>query len=142
MRKSTHWDEIGLVSPARTASGHRRYGPAEITRLYHALALRRTGLRLERAAALLDEQDPAPAATLRAHLADLDADLARARVLRDRLAGALDALAQVDPDTAERSTANDSKLLMKVIETMTMFGGYVHGYRTAETSACTTRPEH
>lgn len=132
VRVLRHWDEIGLVSPARTASGHRRYGPAEITRLYRALALRRAGLRLERVAALLDEQDPHPAATLRAHLADLDADLSRARVLRDRLAGALDALVQVDPDTAERPMAGDSELLMKVIETMTMFEGYVHGYRTAE----------
>ena len=41
-----HWEELGLVTPARTAAGHRRYGPSEITRLYQALALRQAGLRL------------------------------------------------------------------------------------------------
>ena len=35
-----HWEGLGLVTPARTAAGHRRYGPSEITRLYQALALR------------------------------------------------------------------------------------------------------
>jgi DNA-binding transcriptional MerR regulator len=23
-----HWEELGLVAPARTAAGHRRYGPS------------------------------------------------------------------------------------------------------------------
>lgn len=127
VRVLRHWDEIGLVSPSRTTAGHRRYGPAEITRLYRALALRRTGLRLGQIVALLAERDPAPGATLRAHLADLDADLRRRRELRDRLAGAPNAM-----DTPGDGAPADAELLMKVIETMTMFNGFVHGYRAAE----------
>src|SRR5450631_4374754 len=78
-----HWEQIGLVAPARTGAGHRRYGSSEIVRLYRALALRQTGLRLSQIATLLNEQDPRPAATLRAHLAALEADLQRRGVLRD-----------------------------------------------------------
>jgi DNA-binding transcriptional MerR regulator/protein-L-isoaspartate O-methyltransferase len=133
VRVLRHWDEIGLVCPSRTAAGHRRYGPAEVTRLYRALALRQTGLRLEQVAALLAEQDPAPAATLRAHLADLDAELRRRCELRDRFAGALVRFDQhVDARDRDDGSGGGAELLMKVIETMMMFEGYVHGYRTEE----------
>src|SRR5580700_4213743 len=114
-----HWEELGLVTPARTAAGHRRYGPGEITRLYQALALRQAGLRLAQIKTLLDGRDPQSAATtLRAHLAELDADLHRRGLLRDRLAAALGAL---DHDDAEGDRlgggpADDAELLMKVIE--------------------------
>ncbi|MGF7235384.1 MAG: methyltransferase, partial [Frankia sp.] len=127
-----HWEHIGLVTPTRTLAGHRRYGPSEIIRLYRALALRQAGLRLGQIATLLDEQDPQPAATLRAHLAELNADLERRGVLRDRLAAALGAFDDADRDGLGRPPAHDSEVLMKVIETMTMFDQYVHGYRTEE----------
>jgi DNA-binding transcriptional MerR regulator len=120
VRVLRHWDEIGVVSPARTAAGHRRYGPAEIIRLYRALALRRTGLRLEQVGALLGDADPDPAATLRAHLAELEDDLRERTRLRDRLREALAA------------GAAGTTPLMRVIETMTMVDGYVHGYRLRE----------
>jgi ubiquinone/menaquinone biosynthesis C-methylase UbiE/DNA-binding transcriptional MerR regulator len=128
-----HWEELGLVTPARTAAGHRRYGPGEITRLYQALALRQAGLRLGQVKTLLDARDPESAATtLRAHLAELDADLHRRGLLRDRLAAALGALHDADDDNPGRPPVDDAELLMKVIETMTMFDRYVHGYHTAE----------
>ena len=130
-----HWEELGLVTPARTAAGHRRYGPSEITRLYQALALRQAGLRLAQIKTLLDARDPQSAATtLRAHLAELDADLHRRGLLRDRLAAALGALdhEDADHDRLDRAPVDDAELLMKVIETMTMFDQYVHGYRAAE----------
>jgi DNA-binding transcriptional MerR regulator/SAM-dependent methyltransferase len=132
-----HWEELGLVTPARTSAGHRRYGPAEITRLYQALALRQAGLRLAQIKELLDGRDPQSAATtLRAHLAELDADLHRRGLLRDRLAaalGALDGAHDGAHDGAlDQGGADDAELLMKVIETMTMFERYVHGYRAAE----------
>jgi DNA-binding transcriptional MerR regulator len=130
-----HWEELGLVTPARTAAGHRRYGPSDITRLYQALALRQTGLHLAQIKTLLDARDPQSAATtLRAHLAGLDADLHRRGLLRDRLAAALGALdhEDADPGQLDRAPVDDAELLMKVIETMTMFDQYVHGYRAAE----------
>jgi DNA-binding transcriptional MerR regulator len=89
VRVLRHWDAMGVVSPSRTSSGHRRYGPADVTRLYRALSLRRTGLGLHRIAALLDDDDPDPTATLRAQLATVDDSLQRQTELRDRLAIAL-----------------------------------------------------
>jgi DNA-binding transcriptional MerR regulator/trans-aconitate methyltransferase len=128
-----HWEELGLVTPARTAAGHRRYGPSEITRLYQALALRQAGLRLGQIKTLLDARDPESAATtLRAHLAELDADLHRRGLLRDRLAAALGAWDAPDRAHLDQPPVDDAELLMKVIQTMTMFDKYVHGYRTAE----------
>jgi DNA-binding transcriptional MerR regulator len=125
-----HWEQIGLVSPSRTAAGHRRYGPAEITRLYRAMALRQTGLRLGQIVTLLDAQDPDPAATLRVHLAELEADLQRRTQLRDRLAAALASHDDARPDDPD----HPAEMLMKVIESMTMFDQYVHGYHTEESS--------
>jgi len=130
-----HWEELGLVAPGRTAAGHRRYRPSDITRLYQALALRQAGLRLAQIKTLLDRRDPETAATtLRAHLAELDADLHRRGLLRDRLAAALGAIDEAGQDQhhLDRPPADDAELLMKVIETMTMFDQYVHGYHAAE----------
>lgn len=128
VRVLRHWENLRVLTADRTQNGHRRYGPAQVTRLYRALALRRTGLSLGRIASLLDEQDPDPATTLRAHVAELDADLRHRTQLRDRLAGVLAQL--------EHASVNDDDpkagLLMKVIETMTMFEQYVHGYQQQE----------
>jgi DNA-binding transcriptional MerR regulator len=124
VRVLRHWEDMGLVTPERTASGHRRYGPAQVTRLYRAVALRRAGLGLGQIAALLAERDPDPAATLRTHLGQLEEDLRRRGELRDRLAAALRAY--------DGAGDGDAVLLMKVIETMTMFQQYVHGYQAEE----------
>lgn len=127
MRVLRHWEDVGVFSADRTPNGHRRYDPAQVTRLYRALALRRTGLGLRQIAALLDQQDPDPASTLRAHVAELDADLRHRSELRDRLAGVLAQL-----EYPEASDDRNDGLLMKVIETMTMFEQYVHGYQQQE----------
>ena len=114
VRVLRHWDEIGLVSPPRTASGHRRYTPAEVAQLYRALALRQMGLRLDQVAALLAGQDPTPRATLRAHLERVEADLHARGALSDRLIEVLDHVNRHYDGDAE----TDAQLLMKVIEKM------------------------
>jgi DNA-binding transcriptional MerR regulator len=85
VRVLRHWEDVGMISADRLPTGHRRYGPAQVTRLFRALALRRTGLGLRQIAALLDEQESDPAVTLRAHVQELDEDLRRRGELRDRL---------------------------------------------------------
>ncbi|GAA4118023.1 hypothetical protein GCM10022215_19160 [Nocardioides fonticola] len=126
VRVLRHWDAVGVVTPERTEGGHRRYGPDQVTRLYQALALRRTGLGLQAIAGLLDDTgtdtgtDSGTITALRDHLDRVEADLRRQRRLRDRLAAALDHPA---PDQ-----------LMRVIESMTMFEQYVHGYRADESA--------
>jgi DNA-binding transcriptional MerR regulator len=113
VRVLRHWDEIGLVSPGRSAGGHRSYAAEDVARLYRALALRQMGLPLGRIKALLTESDPSPLTTLRAHLERVEADLAARRELRHRLVEVLDRL--------DASADADPTLLVKVIEKMTMF---------------------
>ncbi len=131
VRVLRHWEDLGLLSADRSPHGHRRYGPAQVTRLYRALALRRTGLGLRQIGALLDEQDPDPLTTLRAHVADLQEDLRRRGELHERLAGVLTSLEDASPTGG--GPDQQAHALMKVIETMTMFEQYVHGYQSEET---------
>ncbi|WP_433801865.1 methyltransferase [Actinomycetospora sp. CA-084318] len=125
VRVLRHWDEVGIVRPGRTPSGHRRYGSPEITRLYRALALRRTGLGLEAIGRALDEQTPDPTAVLEDHLAQLETEIERSVRLRDRLRAAL----------------SDDGSVMAVISAMTMVDGYVHGYRAEEGSRLADQAE-
>lgn len=127
VRVLRHWDALGVVSPTRTGSGHRRYRMGEVTRLYQALALRRTGLALDRVADLLSARDLSPATTLRRRLVELDEDLERGRRVRDRLADALD---HADGDLTGPQTGYE--VLRHVIAAMTMVDGYVHGHRPVE----------
>ena len=46
------YEARGLVKPLRTASGRRHYGPAELERLHHILAMKRAGLTLAQIARL------------------------------------------------------------------------------------------
>lgn len=128
IRVLRHWEDMALVKADRSPNGHRRYGPAQVTRLHRALALQRTGLGLNRIRLLLDEQGPDPAVMLRAHVKELQEDLRRRGDLRDRLTAVLAALEEgMRTDHTEDRQAH---VLMKVIESMTMFEQYVHGYRS------------
>ncbi len=129
-----HWEAQGVLTAERSPAGHRQYPATQVTRLFRALALRRAGLGLAQVAALLDEQDPDPVATLHAHLRAIDVDLRRRSALRDRLAAALHELddRHPDPDGRPGPHPDAEQALMKVIETMTMFEQYVHGYHETE----------
>lgn len=64
VRALHHWDEIGLASPSRSASGYRRYRDADVARLHQVLLYRELGFPLEEIATLLDD----PAVDALAHL--------------------------------------------------------------------------
>lgn len=56
VRALHHYEDAGLLTPARTASGYRRYNSADVARLQQILLLRSCGLSLgEIGAALADE---------------------------------------------------------------------------------------
>lgn len=56
VRALHHYEDAGLLKPARTASGYRRYNSADVARLQQILLLRSCGLSLgEIGAALADE---------------------------------------------------------------------------------------
>ena len=60
IRTLHHYDELGLLRPARRSTtvsgpGYRLYGPAEVERLTQILLLRRLGLPLEEIGGRLDD---------------------------------------------------------------------------------------
>jgi DNA-binding transcriptional MerR regulator len=56
VRALHHYDEVGLLKPsARTGSGYRLYGPADLERLQRILFYRELGFPLEQIATILDE---------------------------------------------------------------------------------------
>jgi DNA-binding transcriptional MerR regulator len=62
VRALHHYDAIGLLSPsARTPGGARRYGPADLRRLHHILALRQMGCALPAIREALDAGTLSPA---------------------------------------------------------------------------------
>ena len=66
VRALHHYDRIGLLTPSqRSATGYRRYTPADLDRLHRVLVYRELGFSLEEVATLLDDPDADPAAHLR-----------------------------------------------------------------------------
>jgi len=117
VRTLHHWDAIGLLVPAeRAGNGYRRYGSAEVTRLYRILALRRLGLSLDEIARALEHEGPELEAAVRGHLARVEEQLAATTELRDRLARILAALGDRTGPTAAQ--------LIETIEVMTMHEQY------------------
>lgn len=86
VRTLHHWDDLGLVVPcARTASGHRLYGPADVQRVYQVVALRELGLPLDAVSGVLDEGGPNLGEVLEAHVTQVRAQLDALRSLESRL---------------------------------------------------------
>ncbi len=85
VRALHHYEEVGLLSPSRTAAGHRRYDAADVERLQQITSLRALGLGLDGVRAALDAPDFDPAAVVERHRAALDAEAARLGALAARL---------------------------------------------------------
>lgn len=91
VRTLHHYEHVGLVvASARSAGGHRLYGPDDVARLYRVCLLRRLGFPLAEIGRALDDPAWNLRTALRRHLVDLDARLEVARRLRGRVAGLLD----------------------------------------------------
>lgn len=86
VRTLHHYDQIGLLRPAlRSAAGYRLYGRDDVARLHAIQALRQLGLALKDIAALLAGGEAALPTVLAQQRRALDAEIARASALRDRL---------------------------------------------------------
>jgi DNA-binding transcriptional MerR regulator len=89
VRTLHHYDRIGLLTPSqRTATGYRRYTPADLDRLHRVLVYRELGFSLEEVATLLDDPDADPAAHLRR----------QHRLLRERIERAQAMVAAVEKE--------------------------------------------
>ena len=86
VRTLHHYDEIGLLAATeRSDSGHRLYGNADIMRLYRITALARLGIPLAEVGAALDAGGAELHAVIARQRDALDAQIARAIRLRERL---------------------------------------------------------
>lgn len=67
-----HWEDVGLLMPARDAGGRRRYGREELVRVAAILRNKAAGMSLEQIQVLLDADAPDRHRVLQAHLDDLE----------------------------------------------------------------------
>ncbi len=85
IRALHHYDEIGLLTPRRTPSGHRLYAAAEIARLQRIRSLQMLGFGLEKIREFLDDPDLSPVQVLDMHIDGLRKEAAEVERLRARL---------------------------------------------------------
>lgn len=117
VRALHHYEQIGLLIPSeRTTTGHRRYGPDAVARLYRLTRLRKLGMSLDQIRRALDEPDWSLANALRQHLRVVDTQLAALTELRNSVSGALSAV--------DRS-ADQTPDLLEVLTTMTTIDNHI-----------------
>lgn len=68
VRTLHHYDQVGLLVPARRANGYRAYSPADVARLQQILLYRELGMDLSEIGRVLDDPGYDELASLRTHL--------------------------------------------------------------------------
>lgn len=71
VRTLHHYDQIGLLTPAREPNGYRSYSPSDVQRLQQVLLFRACGLELAEIKRVLDSPGFSQKEALGAHLAEL-----------------------------------------------------------------------
>lgn len=66
-----HWEDVGLLQPARDGAGRRRYGIDDLSRVATIVRSKDAGMGLDQIAVLLDADAPERHRVLQAHLDDL-----------------------------------------------------------------------
>ncbi|MEV7827182.1 MerR family transcriptional regulator [Microbacterium enclense] len=81
-----HWEDAGLLRPARDGTGMRRFGDDDAVRIAVILRNKAAGLSLEQIRVLLDDDAPDRHRVLEEHVAELDrraAEIAEARAMTE-----------------------------------------------------------
>lgn len=73
-RTLRYYEETGLLVPARTANGYRRYTPADLDRLQEILLLRHMGMSVAEIPRALSATEEERRRTLARHLGTLRAE--------------------------------------------------------------------
>ena len=68
-----HWEDVGLLTPARDSAGRRRYGRDELVRVAVILRSKHAGMTLDQIGVLLDADARDRHVVLQGHLDDLAA---------------------------------------------------------------------
>ncbi len=103
------YEARGLLTPLRTASGRRHYGPAELERVHQIVALKRAGLSLAEIQRLTARRAPDLRALVAARIAELET---QARAIADSRALLSAILSRID-----RSEPIDVATFCSLIET-------------------------
>ena len=96
------YEARGLVTPLRTASGRRHYGPAELERLHHIIAMKRAGLTLAQIQSLTAGRrlDLRQLLTVQIEvLAEREREIAGARILLQEILSRIDRSEPIDVAT-------------------------------------------
>jgi len=103
VRTLHHYDAIGLLRPSgRADNGYRMYNRDDVARLHQVQALRRLGLSLEEAGALLAGESTGIGAIVAQQIDQLNTQIENATLLRDRLLRMQDDFASAaEPDLQE-----------------------------------------
>jgi MerR family transcriptional regulator, thiopeptide resistance regulator len=117
VRTLHHYDELGLLSPARRdGTRYRLYSEGDLARLQQILSLRQLGFRLEEIRQCLASPDFSPLRVVEMHLARLREQIGA----QQRLQARLEALAE-QMRSAETVSADE---FIQTVEMMTMFEKY------------------
>ncbi|CAM2063763.1 TipAS antibiotic-recognition domain-containing protein [Sulfidibacter corallicola] len=125
VRTLHHYDHIGLLQPgAKTESGHRLYGKADLTRLICIKSLRSQGFSLEEIRELLLRPEFSAAKAIERHLDRLSQEIELKTRLKHRLERVANALRRQEEVPVDQ--------LVNTIEVMTMFEKYYTKEQLAE----------
>src|SRR4051794_39911831 len=84
-----HWEDVGLLAPARDPGGRRRYGRDDVVRVAIVIRNKAAGMSLEQIQVLLDAEAAGRHQVLERHLADLDRRMEEMRRSREMTEHAL-----------------------------------------------------
>ena len=84
-----HWEDMGLLRPARDSADRRRYVPDDLVRIAVIVRSKSAGMSLEQIAVLLDDEAPERHRVLEEHIADLDRRMEEMRRSREMTVHAL-----------------------------------------------------
>ncbi|MDF1704033.1 MAG: MerR family transcriptional regulator [Aeromicrobium sp.] len=85
-----HWEDVGLLRPARDSGGRRRYDQNDVVRIAVIVRNREAGMGLDQIRVLLDEDAPDRHQVLLDHVADLDRRMAEMQRSREMTMHAFD----------------------------------------------------
>lgn len=81
-----HWEDVGLLRPARDGADRRRYRDDDLVRIAVILRSKAAGMTLDQIAVLLDDEAPSRHEVLQGHLDDLErrmSDMERSREMTE-----------------------------------------------------------
>jgi MerR family transcriptional regulator, copper efflux regulator len=85
-----HWEDTGLLTPARDGAGRRRYGRDDVVRIAVIIRSKAAGMSLEQVAVLLDAESRDRHLVLQGHIDDLDRRMEEMRRSREMTVHAME----------------------------------------------------